>query len=117
MNYWVVDTDYENYALVYGCNRVQRGTGRCSSAYSWILERTRKPGLSQELRRRIDGKITELCLRSDRFQNVSQTGESKLKFRSSFVKSCSFSACSVKQDVSVSKRSFVQCIIFRKKTG
>ncbi|XP_064597633.1 uncharacterized protein LOC135464078 [Liolophura sinensis] len=75
LKYWVIDTDYESYALIYGCNQIKQSTGKCMKAYSWILERTRQSSLSQEIRRRINRKINGLCLKPNDFEVVSQTGE------------------------------------------
>ncbi|KAF3850987.1 hypothetical protein F7725_012759 [Dissostichus mawsoni] len=37
-NYWVIDTDYENYALTYAC-RTLKDDGSCDDGYSILFSR------------------------------------------------------------------------------
>lgn len=37
-DYWVMGTDYVNYAVVYGCRKLE-ATGMCLYADSWIWNR------------------------------------------------------------------------------
>merc|ERR1711976_112558 len=46
-NYWVVDTDYDNFSVVYSCRDIARGWFDVRSEIVWILTRDRN-GVSEE---------------------------------------------------------------------
>lgn len=54
-NYWIIDTDYVNYSIVYGCLNMADDEGSKRSA--WILSRTRI--LKQSILDKIDDVIEE----------------------------------------------------------
>nr|XP_019918637.2 purpurin-like isoform X2 [Crassostrea gigas] len=58
-NYWVVETDYTNYSVVYNCIQLN-SDGTCKSAMAWVY--SRHPNLSDDLRARVSHVIESLCL-------------------------------------------------------
>lgn len=82
LDYWVIDTDYDNYAVIYGCNSVNEITGNCDLAYSWILDRYGKPYeyLTTAMLNKINDTIEGLCLQISNFDVVTQSKESKVLF-------------------------------------
>ncbi|XP_066295696.1 uncharacterized protein [Branchiostoma lanceolatum] len=58
---WILDTDYENYALLYNCLvRNSDGTCRRNMNLAWIL--SRKPTLPTDMRKRLDQKLYTVCV-------------------------------------------------------
>ncbi|XP_062240501.1 purpurin-like [Platichthys flesus] len=70
-NYWVIDTDYENYAITYAC-RTQKEDGSCEDGYSLVFSRNPR-GLSPAIQRVVRQKQEEVCM-AGQFQPVLQTG-------------------------------------------
>ncbi|KAE8631100.1 hypothetical protein XENTR_v10001080 [Xenopus tropicalis] len=70
-NYWVIDTDYDNYAITYAC-RSLNGDGTCNDGYSIVFSRNPR-GFSQAIMRIIRQKQEEICM-SGQFQSVLQSG-------------------------------------------
>ncbi|XP_034452047.1 purpurin-like isoform X2 [Hippoglossus hippoglossus] len=70
-NYWVIDTDYDNYALTYAC-RTQKEDGSCEDGYSLVFSRNPR-GLSPATQRVVRQKQEEVCM-AGQFQPVLQTG-------------------------------------------
>ncbi|XP_043828171.1 purpurin-like [Dromiciops gliroides] len=69
-DYWVVDTDYNHYALIYAC-RVLREDGTCADGYSIVFSRSPR-GLPPAIQRIVRQKQEEICL-SGQFKPVLQT--------------------------------------------
>ncbi|XP_040217704.1 retinol-binding protein 4 [Rana temporaria] len=70
-NHWVVDTDYDNYAIVYSC-REMGDNGDCLDDYSFIFSRNQN-GLTPEAQRNVRRKQSELCL-DRKYRIVPQNG-------------------------------------------
>ncbi|XP_010781195.1 purpurin [Notothenia coriiceps] len=70
-NYWVIDTDYENYALTYAC-RTLKDDGSCDDGYSLLFSRNPR-GLPPAIQRVVRQKQEEICMVGE-FQPVLQTG-------------------------------------------
>ncbi|KAM8939372.1 purpurin-like [Pelodytes ibericus] len=70
-NYWVIDTDYDNYAITYAC-RTLKEDGTCSDGYSIIFSRNPR-GFSQAITRIVRQKQEEICM-DGQFQSVLQSG-------------------------------------------
>ena len=69
VDYWILNTDYDNYAYVYGCEE-QNGDGTCKQAHAWIWSRTHT--LTEEHKSVIDASITESCLDPAQFTPAVQ---------------------------------------------
>lgn len=74
-NHWVVDTDYDNYAIVYSC-REMGDNGDCLDDYSFIFSRNQN-GLTPEAQRNVRRKQSELCL-DRKYRIVPQNGKNNL---------------------------------------
>nr|XP_061807772.1 retinol-binding protein 4-B-like [Nerophis lumbriciformis] len=59
-DHWVIDTDYDNYAIHYSCRQVD-ADGTCLDSYSFIFSR-HPTGLRPEDQRIVTQKKSELCL-------------------------------------------------------
>ncbi|KAM3913494.1 retinol-binding protein 4 [Leptodactylus fuscus] len=59
-NHWVVDTDYDNYAIHYSC-REENEDGTCNDSYSFIFSRDPN-GLTPEIQRIVRRRQEALCL-------------------------------------------------------
>ncbi|XP_077114717.1 retinol-binding protein 4 [Ranitomeya variabilis] len=59
-DHWVVDTDYDNYAVHYSCREVDED-GTCLDSYSFIFSRDEN-GLTPEIQRIVRRRQEELCL-------------------------------------------------------
>lgn len=69
-DYWVVKTDYSNYAVVYECKE-QNPDNTCKTTMSWVLSRHRI--LSDSLMADISHVIESLCLNETLFYTTTQT--------------------------------------------
>ncbi|XP_064867728.1 purpurin-like isoform X1 [Oncorhynchus nerka] len=70
-NYWVIDTDYDNYAITYAC-RTLKDDGSCEDGYSLIFSRNPR-GLPPTIQRSIRAKQEEICM-AGQFEPVLQSG-------------------------------------------
>ncbi|KAM4050758.1 purpurin-like [Anomaloglossus baeobatrachus] len=70
-NYWVIDTDYENYAITYAC-RTLKEDGTCNDGYAIIFSRNPR-GFSPAITRLVRQKQEEICM-AGQFQPVLQSG-------------------------------------------
>ncbi|XP_064074025.1 uncharacterized protein LOC113399468 [Vanessa tameamea] len=67
--YWILDTDYENYALAYSCVNVNQDF---RAVYSWKLSRTKQ--LSQESNVAISNTISRVTVLEERYyEDVDQS--------------------------------------------
>lgn len=71
-DHWVIDTDYDNYAVHYSCRLVD-STGICLDSYSFIFSR-HVTGLRQEDQQTVQQKKASLCLQG-KYRRVAHNGE------------------------------------------
>ncbi|KAJ8287078.1 hypothetical protein GJAV_G00046770 [Gymnothorax javanicus] len=77
-NYWVIDTDYDNYAITYAC-RTLKEDGSCDDGYALIFSRNPR-GLPPAIQRIVRQKQEEICM-AGQFEPVLQSGESFASMR------------------------------------
>uniref|UniRef100_A0A8C7S8V1 Plasma retinol-binding protein II n=1 Tax=Oncorhynchus mykiss TaxID=8022 RepID=A0A8C7S8V1_ONCMY len=70
-DHWVIDTDYDNYAIHYSCREVDLD-GTCLDGYSFIFSR-HPTGLRPEDQKIVTDKKKELCFLG-KYRRVSHTG-------------------------------------------
>ncbi|XP_066549740.1 retinol-binding protein 4 [Amia ocellicauda] len=70
-DHWVIDTDYDNYAITYSC-RQEDIDGTCLDSYSFIFSR-HATGLRPEDQKIVHQKKQELCLLG-KYRRVAHTG-------------------------------------------
>lgn len=70
-NYWIIDTDYDNYAITYAC-RTQKEDGTCKDGYALVFSRNHR-GLPPTIQRVVRQKQEEICM-AGQFQPVLQSG-------------------------------------------
>ncbi|XP_056153070.1 retinol-binding protein 4 isoform X2 [Lampris incognitus] len=70
-DHWVIDTDYENYAIHYACRTVDED-GTCLDGYSFIFSR-HPTGLRPEDQRIVTQRKQELCLLG-KYRRVAHNG-------------------------------------------
>ncbi|KAM4623441.1 retinol-binding protein 4 isoform 2-T2 [Polymixia lowei] len=70
-DHWVIDTDYDNYAVHYACREVDYD-GTCLDGYSFIFSR-HPTGLRPEDQRIVTQRKQELCLLG-KYRRVVHTG-------------------------------------------
>lgn len=75
-DHWVVDTDYDNYAVHYSCREVAEN-GTCLNSYSFIFSR-HLSGLRAEDQNIVQEKKTSLCLLG-KYRRISHTGKLNTK--------------------------------------
>ncbi|XP_046888168.1 retinol-binding protein 4 [Hypomesus transpacificus] len=70
-DHWVIDTDYDNYAIHYSCREIDTD-GTCLDGYSFIFSR-HPTGLRPEDQRIVTQRKQELCLLG-KYRRVPHTG-------------------------------------------
>ncbi len=70
-NYWVIDTDYDNYAITYAC-RTLKDDGSCEDGYALVFSRNPR-GLPPAIQRIVRQKQDDICMAGE-FQPVLQSG-------------------------------------------
>ncbi|XP_053548294.1 retinol-binding protein 4 [Bombina bombina] len=60
-DHWVVDTDYENYAIQYACRRRNPFDGTCEDSYSFVFSRNQN-GFTPDIQKIVRKRQEELCL-------------------------------------------------------
>ncbi|XP_027889612.1 purpurin-like isoform X2 [Xiphophorus couchianus] len=70
-NYWIIDTDYDNYAITYAC-RTLKEDGSCEDGYALVFSRNPR-GLPPAIQRVVRQKQEEICM-AGQFQPVLQSG-------------------------------------------
>lgn len=71
-DHWIIDTDYDNYAVHYAC-RVLDTDGTCLDGYSFIFSR-HPNGLRPEDQMIVTQKKQEICLLG-KYRRVAHTGK------------------------------------------
>lgn len=71
-DHWVIDTDYDNYAVHYSCRQVD-SDGTCLDSYSMIFSR-QPTGLRPEDQPKVTQKKSDLCLLG-KYRRVEHNGE------------------------------------------
>ncbi|XP_077986464.1 uncharacterized protein LOC144440893 isoform X2 [Glandiceps talaboti] len=67
--YWIMSTDYDNYAVVYGCNRIlDDGTCHMNHSSAWIMSRTTT--LSPAHRKEVMSQVARLCVDGSRIRHT-----------------------------------------------
>lgn len=70
--HWVIDTDYDNYAVHYSCRQLA-DDGTCADSYSFIFSR-HTTGLRQEDKAIVSEKKAHICL-TNKYRRVEHNGE------------------------------------------
>lgn len=70
--HWVIDTDYDNYAVHYSCRQLAED-GTCADSYSFIFSR-HASGLRQEDKPIVSEKKAHICL-TNKYRRVEHNGE------------------------------------------
>ncbi|XP_054624993.1 retinol-binding protein 4 [Dunckerocampus dactyliophorus] len=70
-DHWVIDTDYNNYAIHYSCRQLNQD-GTCLDSYSFVFSR-HVTGLSAEHQAIVAQKKAQLCLLG-KYRRVEHTG-------------------------------------------
>lgn len=74
-NYWIMDTDYDNYAVIYSCKNLSDNK---SAEAAWVLSKQRT--IRPELQATVDELVDRYLVRAD--MRVTEQGQSKCKYRS-----------------------------------
>lgn len=75
-DHWVIDTDYDNYAVHYSCRKVD-DDGTCKDSYSFIFSR-HLTGLRAEDKNIVQEKKTSLCLQG-KYRRIDHNGKLNTK--------------------------------------
>uniref|UniRef100_A0A3P8V6Q8 Plasma retinol-binding protein II n=1 Tax=Cynoglossus semilaevis TaxID=244447 RepID=A0A3P8V6Q8_CYNSE len=70
-DHWVIDTDYDNYAVHYSCRKVHEVNGTCADSYSFIFSR-HESGLRLEDQQIVSAKKHDICL-AGKYRRVTHT--------------------------------------------
>ena len=70
LDYWIVSTDYVNYAVAYMCFE-ENADGTCGKAESWIL--SRHSYLADDKLAKVNLQIEQLCLNTTLFLTTYRT--------------------------------------------
>lgn len=68
-NYWLIDTDYDNYALVYSCSDLPRGMGRLDQGF--VLSRGKN--YDDELVKRLTNQLVVYGVDPSQFERDFQS--------------------------------------------
>lgn len=71
-NYWVVETDYTNYSVVYNCIQLNPDD-TCKTNQAWVY--SRHPNLSDDVRARVSHVIENLCLNETSFYKTTHKND------------------------------------------
>lgn len=101
-DHWVVDTDYDTYALHYSCRQLNED-GTCADSYSFVFSRDPK-GLPPEAQKIVRQRQIDLCL-DRKYRVILHNGKNSFFFLKNFISdlkakalkvSCSFNSTSIK---------------------
>ena len=68
-NYWVLDTDYTSYSLIYSCTDIIFGISHVE--FAWIL--ARKKTISDEIKDKLFKEISDFKINTQNFMKTNQT--------------------------------------------
>ena len=68
-DYWVIGTDYDTYAVIYGCRNLD-STGLCTYADSWIWSRF--PEIPANKKGIVEGIKGSLCVNTTMYLSTEQ---------------------------------------------
>lgn len=71
-DHWIIDTDYDTFALQYSC-RLLNLDGTCADSYSFVFSRDPN-GLTPEARKLVRQRQEELCL-DRQYRRIEHNGE------------------------------------------
>lgn len=69
-NYWIMDTDYDNYAIIYSCKNISQSK---SAEAAWVLSKQRT--ISSEVQPTVDYLVDQYLSRSD--MRITEQSQSK----------------------------------------
>lgn len=72
-NYWIMDTDYDNYAIIYSCKNLSDNK---SAEAAWVLSKQRT--IKQEVRFKVDQLVEQYLVRAD--MRVTEQSQSICKY-------------------------------------
>lgn len=72
-NYWIMDTDYDNYAIIYSCKNLSDNK---SAEAAWVLSKQRT--LKPEVHSKVDQLVEQYLVRAD--MRVTEQSQSKCKY-------------------------------------
>ncbi|GAV03013.1 ApoD6 [Ramazzottius varieornatus] len=70
-DYWIVDSDYTNFTIVWSCRNV--ASGLLHNAHAWVISRN-ITGFSPEVEAKIDASLSKSNIDSTLFRQTVQTG-------------------------------------------
>ena len=70
LDFWVVGTDYDQYAVVYGCT-LRNQSGTCKEAHAWVFSRYRSIN-NQSVKNLINNLVNSVCLNISTFTTTQQ---------------------------------------------
>ena len=72
--YWVVDTDYKNFAIIYGCYD-QEADGSCAEDYGMVYVLARQKGIRPQQRVRLEYMLEQqLCVDVTKMRYIKHSG-------------------------------------------
>ncbi|XP_071080818.1 uncharacterized protein [Haliotis cracherodii] len=100
--YWVLETDYNRYAFVYGCYNISV-SGTCIAARGWIWSRT--PTIPRVISDRSPWFYNRTCLSSSTFLETLQTAECNVpaQYSVNTGQNCHVSDIPVQEDFDIQK--------------
>lgn len=72
-NYWIMDTDYDNYAIIYSCKNLSENK---SAEAAWVLSKQRT--ILPEVQPTVDQLVDRYLVRAD--MRVTEQSQSKCKY-------------------------------------
>ena len=86
-DYWIIKTDYSNFAVVYICSE-EKTDGTCGNAKAWVY--SRHHGLAHDLMADADSQLERVCMdttlfyTTQRIQSKSSTYPNLLRSNAGF---------------------------------
>ncbi|XP_071081081.1 uncharacterized protein [Haliotis cracherodii] len=104
MSYWVLETDYTQYAFVYACTNVS-STRTCTQPRAWIWSRTKI--IPQIVMDRAPSFFNRTCLNETSFLDTKQDKECDIpaQYKTTEGQNCNVSTFQIQQDFDIAKYS------------